>query len=279
MTARARYLGAMPLLFETLLKDAGLQPGQVRILRHPERRGLDLLALWRSDRARFEAFQALQKSDNQSQFRSPHWATCVGRGSKTIFLGIYTATLARARLEGVVDPIWGHVMEAPHDEYRTELTPLLSEFSGRLFISWRGQNWRQLGSSGHEIVGLHDGALDPPFPGYLKFKKQLSEIATLPEAWAEQLRTGKGIYLITCPETRLHYVGKAVGAESFWGRWTNYAANGHGGNKLLRERPPTDYQITILEVAGSAASEGDIAAMESLWKEKLKSREMGLNAN
>jgi hypothetical protein len=37
--------------------------------------------------------------------------------------------------------------------------------------------------------------------------------------------------------------------------------------------------VSILEAVGSAASEADILALESLWKDKLQSREMGLNRN
>jgi hypothetical protein len=84
---------------------------------------------------------------------------------------------------------------------------------------------------------------------------------------------------LACPTTKEHYVGKADGAEGFWGRWLGYAANGHGGNVRLKSRDRSDYQVTILEVAGSSATEADLLAMESLWKMKLLSREMGLNAN
>lgn len=44
-------------------------------------------------------------------------------------------------------------------------------------------------------------------------------------------------------------------------------------------RDPSDYQVTILEVAGSLDSDAEILALESRWKGKLQSRAMGLNAN
>jgi hypothetical protein len=40
-----------------------------------------------------------------------------------------------------------------------------------------------------------------------------------------------------------------------------------------------DYQVSILEVAGSASTHDDILLMENRWKMKLRSREMGLNRN
>jgi hypothetical protein len=62
-------------------------------------------------------------------------------------------------------------------------------------------------------------------------------------------------------------------------RWLDYFRTGHGGNVALKSRDPSDYQVTILEVAGTAASEADIGKMETRWKEKLQSRAMGLNRN
>jgi len=58
-----------------------------------------------------------------------------------------------------------------------------------------------------------------------------------------------------------------------------YFKTGHGGNVGLRSRDPSDYQVAILEVAGSAADHDQILTMEGRWQLKLRSREMGLNRN
>ena len=59
---------------------------------------------------------------------------------------------------------------------------------------------------------------------------------------------------------------------------TGYIATSHGGNILLKSRDPSDYQVTILETVGSM-NEDQLDNLESRWKRKLQSREMGLNAN
>jgi len=87
------------------------------------------------------------------------------------------------------------------------------------------------------------------------------------------------VYLLTCPRTKEQYVGKASGAEGFWSRWRQYVTNDHGGNIALKSREYSDYHVSVLEVAGSAATAEDVLAMESRWKKKLKSQEMGLNRN
>jgi len=43
--------------------------------------------------------------------------------------------------------------------------------------------------------------------------------------------------------------------------------------------PESDYQVSALEVAASSASIEVLAKMESGWKQKLLSRQFGLNAN
>lgn len=45
----------------------------------------------------------------------------------------------------------------------------------------------------------------------------------------------------------------------------------------LKSRDPSDYQVSILEVAGSASRREDIIRMEELWNKKLESKKMGLN--
>ena len=54
---------------------------------------------------------------------------------------------------------------------------------------------------------------------------------------------------------------------------------GIGGNVALKSKDPSDYQVSILEVAGTSATTEDILHMEVLWKKKLQSMEMGLNRN
>ncbi len=59
----------------------------------------------------------------------------------------------------------------------------------------------------------------------------------------------------------------------------NVGLTGHGGNVALKSREPSDYQVSILEVAGSYANIDDILKMEARWKQKLQSQEMGVNRN
>jgi hypothetical protein len=44
-------------------------------------------------------------------------------------------------------------------------------------------------------------------------------------------------------------------------------------------RDPSDHLVSVLEVAGSGATVEDIATLETIWKLKLHSRDIGLNFN
>ena len=54
---------------------------------------------------------------------------------------------------------------------------------------------------------------------------------------------------------------------------------GHGGNVGLKSRDPSDYQASILEVAGTSATLNEVLTMEGRWQSKLQSLAMGLNRN
>ncbi len=63
------------------------------------------------------------------------------------------------------------------------------------------------------------------------------------------------------------------------GRWSNYAKNGHGGNKLLKPRDPNDFQWSIVRTVSRSMSERDVIKIEGIEKIKHGSRVHGLNNN
>jgi hypothetical protein len=58
-----------------------------------------------------------------------------------------------------------------------------------------------------------------------------------------------------------------------------YTFNGHGGNVEPKNRPLSDYWVSGLEVFGTNLSQREISERESLWQDRLQSRETGLNRN
>lgn len=105
------------------------------------------------------------------------------------------------------------------------------------------------------------------------------QIQGLPKSWIDTLSACGSVNLLTCPRTNEQYVGSATGQQGFWQRWMDYVRNRHGGNLGLKSKNPSVYQVSILEVAGTAATADEVRRSEGRWQAKLQSQEMGLNRN
>lgn len=276
----------MPLGFNAILSAASISPADVRLLRHQDNKGATrtLYDLWINDRDLFEAYQARQVIANGPKLKAKYWAAfVVTPEDKTVFAGLYSVG-ARTQLPTDMPRHNGPGFDsaASHETYETTLLPDLADLAGRLVISW-GLGWRswvqRADNQNKDVLEILPTGAELPFPGYLSLVCLLTDVNTMPSSWRQALSLARGIYLLACPESREQYVGMAVGENGFLGRWLEYAATGHGGNIGLLSRSPQDYQVSILEVAGSGATIGDIVTMEVLWKRKLMSREMGLNRN
>jgi len=272
----------MPIPFDDILKSAGIVPSSVHLVRHRDQRsqnGRTPYALWRSDREAFELYQSLQ-SRKVFGIGNLVASFVVTPARETLFAGLYRVADVGSPPLGMIDPIGGHTV-VEHNLYKLVPDDRLKEYERVLIIDWGigFRSWAQRAGRGAKfVIQLRKKFEEDRFPGYLRFMCPLSEIATLYPEWIERLRDAKGIYLLTCPTTSQQYVGKASGAGGFYERWLQHAAVG-GDAVRLKNRPLSDYQVSILEVAGSGATEEDIYAPEQLWIRKLQSVAMGLNGN
>jgi len=277
----------MAIKLNTILSEVGINVAMVRLLRHKDKRaskGRTPYELWRDSIEQFDLYQSTQSFQNREKLRAEYWASFVATpAAETMFVGLY-----RAKYRGISECD----LTKPHtdgvdlagtcDIWDLELQDVLKDMIGKLIIEWGpgGRAWIQRADRKNKHVAeLRAEFKEPEFPGFLNFIEQLSELERLPKGWITALRSTKGVYLLTCPRTREQYVGSASGEEGFWQRWEEYAQNGHGGDIALKSRDPSDYSVSILEVAGTASTAEDIVAMETRWKRKLQSREMGLNRN
>jgi hypothetical protein len=278
----------MPIMFNSLLDQVGIGPANVILLRHQDARavrGRTPYELWRDKRAAFELYQSCQRVENRMKFsRVPYWASFVAApDSSTMFVGLYAAKYKGLLAEDTPQPHSDEIdLAGSCDTYDLQVDERLADLQGTLFIEW-GQGaraWVQRADNQNKpIIELRREFKEADFPGFLNFMEPLSKIEGLPKTWIAILKQTAGVYLLTCPKTKEQYVGSASGDEGFWHRWMDYVLTGHGGNISLKSRERTDYRVSILEVAGTGSNPDDIRKMESRWKEKLQSREMGLNKN
>jgi GIY-YIG catalytic domain len=278
----------MPLFFNSLLAQLGVSPANIILLRHQDNRaapGRTPYELWRDNRPAFESYQSFQRVENRSKFsRAPNWASFVGTADGgTMFVGLYAAKFKGVLAKDTPQPHRDGVdLAGSCDVYDLQLDEGSVDLGGKLFIDWGSgtRAWVQRAENQNkQIVELRPEFKEPDFPGFLNFIKPLSEVAKLPKTWVAILRETRGVYLLTCPNTKEQYIGSASGDEGLWRRWMDYVTNNHGGNVALKSRESSDYRVSILEVAGSASNADEILRMESKWKAKLQSREMGLNRN
>lgn len=277
----------MPIMFNTVLLAAGFQLSDVRLMRHKDKRaakGRSPYELWRDNRPAFEAYQSVQGIGKESRLAANYWGSFVGTpAGETLFVGIYAVSGHRLLEEAWTIPINDELEEAGSCHlYELKLDDRLSDLIGKLLIDWGDADRTRIQRADLQdkpIIELRTAFKEPEFPGYLNFIAPLSKLDSLPATWITAFQSSRGVYLLTCPKTKEQYVGSATGAEAFWQRWQDYLQTGHGNNVVLKSREPSDYQVSILEVAGSAATTDDILAMERRWKAKLQSQEMGLNRN
>lgn len=126
-----------------------------------------------------------------------------------------------------------------------------------------------------------------PFQGLIGVSLVMAQLRIVlrEAAWQQGLAGVFGIYLITDERTGQHYVGSASGAQGLLQRWSDYAATGHGGNKLLAQMLTAtpgrelDLRFTLLEVLPPETPRQKVIERESHWKVALGSRTFGLNLN
>lgn len=277
----------MPIMFNTILREAGLPLTAVRLIRHKDKRaarGRTPYELWRHNRPQFDLYQSIQSISNRKKLTAPYWAVfIVNLNEETMFAGVYAVRYRGLLEQEIPSPHMDGIEEAGSgDVYDLTLQDTLSDLIGKLFIDWGpgALAWVQHAHRNDKAVTeLRVAFQEPDFPGFLHFIQPLSKLDNVPQSWIVALRSSRGVYLLTCPKTKEQYVGSATGEAGFWGRWQDYVHTGHGGNVGLKSRDPSDYQVSILEVASTSATTADILTMEGRWQSKLQSQEMGLNRN
>jgi hypothetical protein len=264
----------MPVKFNHLLEQAGLDLSDVRLLRHQDGRTSSdstPYLLWKRRYSDFMEYQSHQSLHNESRLgNAKYWAVFVFTPQReNLFVGLYEVH-SKSRIEaGAV--VLGAV-EEDHAYYELSLSDQLTEYRKKLTIEWGkgAMSWIQRADQQDKIIlKVWQDESEQEFPGYLKFIEPLSDVEALPDSWIARLKDVKGVYLLTCPKTCENYVGSATGEGGFYSRWLQHAAKG-GDAVRFRTREPSELKVSILEVAGSTMSQKDIRDAEYRWIDKLK---------
>lgn len=164
----------------------------------------------------------------------------------------------------------------------------------RVIIDWRNPvSWLQNYINEMPVVRIDRGLKEDNIPVFSRFEdvlldyNQLSRIfETNNIEWKSKLESCNCIYLILDKSNGKQYVGSTYNKQGIWGRWAQYAATGHGGDKDLKpllEADPNyarkNFQWCILETLPLKILEEHAIDRESLYKRKFGTRDFGYNNN
>jgi hypothetical protein len=125
--------------------------------------------------------------ENRSKVtRAPHSASFVATPSgATMFVGLYTAEYRGVLTKDAPQPHSDEVLPAGScDVYNLRPDERSVDLEGRLVIEWGDGTlaWVQRTDNQNKpITELHAEFKEPEFPGFLNFRKPLSEVAGLPK--------------------------------------------------------------------------------------------------
>lgn len=272
------------LFFNDILTNAGIDPKEVQLVRHQDGRGArgrSPYSMWKSAPEDFDLYQRMQSS-KKFKTNAILASFLVPPSKETLFLGLYSVRNVALSTRDLVCPLRDTAFKAGSIfEYQIDQNPVLRELSERLVIDWGGSpiQWAQYAANQNKpIVELRRTVELPLFPKFRDVRISTDDVWSLPSNWQSPLSTTGGVYLLVSNDGA-QYVGSATGSEGFLARWREYAENGHGGNKRLKDQGRLPYSLSILETVGDAVSREEVVALENFWKVKLGSRAHGLNGN
>jgi len=239
-------------------------------------------------------FELYQSNQGRPIFRCDYIVSCLGeKHSMARVFGVYA-------VEGVARDAgrnWPAEYLYPEMRpgllwYKLRKLQDFADLENRVVFKWGSspRAWHQrLGP--REVVEILPPGYVREFPGFddtLLSYAELQAIIAQPAAnreWHRALGSVAGIYLITDTRDGRQYVGSAIGKDGLLGRWSGYARDGHGGNKLLRALLADDveaarhFRFSILRAMPVTVTPNEVLASEVIHKRKLDSRAFGLNSN
>ena len=289
----------MLMELQDLLKPSNLDLHKTLVLRHVPmepniRRILPWLVVQRPDL--FNAFQQIQNQKVEKQMlKAEHVVSFFGHETnRAVFLGLYrvrdrksisSSSLNKLAEQKELVSLGMKPADSRPDFVKFDLveTDILSKWKGKLIIDWPppGIAWSRWADANKFYVDaiLEESMLDGKMPDWRELILTWEELQVIPKKLQTKLAEWRGIYFILDEKSGKGYVGSAYGLENIHGRWVNYKKTGHGNNKLLLNCNPSDLRFSILERVSPDMDPKEIISRENSWKERLHTREFGLNSN
>jgi hypothetical protein len=286
-----------------LLRGKGFDPEQVLVMRHrPSEPELNAVLPWLAAE-RHDLFNAYQQTQNEKVERAmqgvKYVTSFIGREpGKALFIGLYsingwkpmtykdcsqvpvTVELMALGMRGFS----GENVRTTIPWFDLVLTDFYADWKGKLIVGWPPPErswWRRAHRNDFPVLAILDeSALGTGMPRWEDIILTWEQLAVLPSKWQGKLSEWRALYYIFDTSDGKRYVGSVYGDANLLGRWLGYAARGHGGNRLLRQRDPKHFRFSILQRVSPDMDPTEVIRLESTWKERLHTRQpYGLNDN
>ncbi|MFD2257608.1 GIY-YIG nuclease family protein [Luteolibacter algae] len=259
---------------------------QIKLVRHSDHDGRSIRQI--VDDGVFDIYQAEQDQRREPFHKCDIIVSFIGiSGNQAEFHGVYRVIGSREFQKqdfvGVPDfMLLAHQDNRPRIWYDLVELPEFSNLRGRLIVQWRStRGWVQ--TKDLDVYELLPPGNVIPFPGYqdaVLTWDELKAVIANPRAhrdWKTALSASSGIYRIVDHDSGKIYIGSAYGSKNLWGRWSDYAKTGHGGNKLLKDLDPNQFQWSIIRTLSGSMSSKEVIHVERTEMRKHGSEAIGLN--
>ncbi len=278
------------LYFSDILKKVNLDVKDVLLIRHP----LSNFEFKKCmDSGFLIEYTRVQRRDFAKKFR--YWAVFVGdHGSNALYKGIfrvdgYSVNSLDKCPSGYPYP---EMFQSDHAYYDIEELNVMQDMKDRLLIDWgkSARMWHQQAANDKEVIAIQRYPKEV-FPGYENIVVSFFDLKEIVEDritysdWYTALSSIYAVYLITDVSNGKQYIGSAYGKDGLWGRWKTYVETGHGNTiemmDIMRCSPMQykNFQFSVLQILPKNLSNDEVISIESQYKDKLLTRQYGMNSN
>lgn len=267
---------------------------RIRLIRHKDSRKEKVIGnqiyedslynLYLYDNAVFMAYQSEQLV---KKFKDVDYiVSFIGEESSTSrFVGVY-------KNNGILKMLPDYKGEA-HAKYDLQEVQGFELLKERVVIDWNNPvQWLQHYNE-MPVIRIDRGLTENNLPIFTRYEDVMLNYVQLKTIinsnnveWKSRLESCNCIYLILDKNTGKQYVGSTYNPKGIWGRWSDYAQNGHGEDVELKKCIDSDpkyaekyFQWCILETLPIKILPDQAIERESLYKRKLGTRIHGNNNN
>lgn len=280
------------LSFSDVLTKAGINPKDVKLIRHAYS---DKCFRTFAEANLIKEYTSHQKNGFSKGYK--YWAIFISSQSTLAkFYAIYevgnSVPDSRDKAPKGIPDIYAEGYAGKYAIFDLNQLDCLKDYENKLIIEWGNatRSWHQKATNEKPIISILPDSkkVFSGFEGLILDYDTLKEIVedgVTYESFQTALKSIYAIYLIVDKETGKQYVGSAYNKDGLFGRWRVYVETGHGNNKLMKEvicNYPERYhafQFSILQILPKTVTDDEIVHIETRWKDKLLSKQFGMNDN